>query len=261
MSETRMPAAFIGHGSPMNTLDSNRFTNAWSELGASLPMPSAVLAISAHWYTNGTGVTAMAMPKTIHDFSGFPQELFDYEYPAKGSPELAEQTARLVESATGKQVVRDRQWGLDHGTWSVLAHVFPAANVPVFQLSIDARTSVAHRLEIGAALAPLRDAGVFVMASGNVVHNLGKILWHEPNGAHPWNTDFDRAAVELMTKRPSDIGELEKHPAYALAAPTPDHLVPLDYIAGLAVQAGATAEVFNEGPTMGSLSMTSFLVR
>ncbi len=253
-----MPAVFVGHGSPMNTLEHNRYTEAWSDFGRSVPTPRAIVAISAHWYTRGTAVTAMPMPKTIHDFSGFPPELFAVQYPAPGEPALAGEIVELLQPI---DVVEDlSEWGLDHGTWSVLAHMFPAADVPVVQLSIDATLTPDDHVRIGAALAPLREQGVLVVGSGNVVHNLGRIQWNNPDGAFDWAEQFDEAARSMMTERPHDIGSLVAHQHYRLAAPSPDHLIPLYYLAGLATVA-APAEVLIAGYAMGSLSMTSYVVR
>lgn len=255
----RMPAAFIGHGSPMNTLEDNRFTRAWAEFAATIPKPTAILAISAHWWTKGTAVTVMDAPRTIHDFSGFPPELSAVSYPAPGSLALASSVIGLLAPYTA--VIADTAWGLDHGTWSVLAHMFPAADIAVVQLSVDAGATTAQRVALGAALTPLRDQGVFILASGNVVHNLAMMTRHEPDTALDWNTAFDDRAREIMTTDPIDIVTLHEHPAFSLAAPTPEHLQPLDYIAGLAVAAETTAEVLVDGPVMGSLSMTSYIVR
>ncbi|MEI8002074.1 MAG: 4,5-DOPA dioxygenase extradiol [Actinomycetes bacterium] len=254
----RMPALFVGHGSPMNALEHNRFTRAWHDFARSAPRPRAILAISAHWYVPMTAVTAMARPRTIHDFSGFPEALSAFEYPAPGDPALAQQVCALLEPV--EVVAAVDTWGLDHGSWSVLAHLFPDADVPVVALSIDRRASAGEHVARGAALAPLRDEGVLVMASGNVVHNLGALDRGAPDGATDWNTAFDDAARTLMTTRPVAVTELEHHPAYRLAAPSPDHLVPLYYVAGLASAAGSTAEVLVAGPTLGSLSMTSYVV-
>ncbi|HEY8357917.1 MAG TPA: 4,5-DOPA dioxygenase extradiol [Ramlibacter sp.] len=255
---SRMPTAFVGHGSPMNTLEDNRFTAAWRRLGASLPRPRAILCISAHWLINGSAVTAMPRPRVIHDFYGFPRELFAFDYPAPGSPEVAREIAEVVQPA---YVGLDTDsWGLDHGTWSVLAHLFPQADIPVLQLSLNASEDAQYHLDLGARLAPLRDKGVFILGSGNVVHNLRRIDWSRPDSAYDWGERFDGAVRELMTTDPQRLASVAAHPDYAQAVPTPEHFLPLLYIAGLAAAAGEPALPFAEGGTMGSITMTSYLV-
>ena len=252
---TRMPALFIGHGSPMNTLELNDFTDLWQTLGEELPRPRALLVVSAHWFIGATAVTAMPRPRTIHDFYGFPQELFDYQYPAPGAPDLAAEVAEVVKPMW---VGLDRdQWGLDHGTWSVLAHLYPDADVPVVQLSINALKPLDYHVELGTKLARLRDSGVLVVASGNVVHHLGRIQWTQPNSGFDWAQRFDDAVIRQMADDPADILAVTGHPDYDMAVPTPDHFIPLLYLAGLAAGEGK-AEPLIQGYTFGSISMTCY---
>ncbi len=256
MNNKRMPAVFLGHGTPMNALDDNRYTQAWRAFGESVPRPRAILAVSAHWYVNATAVTAMREPRTIHDFYGFPQALFDVRYPAPGAPDIAAEVAEVVKPMP--MGLDADSWGIDHGTWSVLVHVFPQADIPVLQLSINAVKPFEYHVELGAKLAPLRERGVLILCSGNVVHNLRRISWHEPDAAFDWNRRFDDAAKDIMRNAPGDAATLREHPDYALAVPTPDHFIPLLYLAGLASAAGEGAKPLIEGYAMGSLSMTAY---
>jgi 4,5-DOPA dioxygenase extradiol len=256
MTPVPMPAAFIGHGSPMNTLETNRFTDAWRALGRRITGARGVLVVSAHWYVNATAVTAMARPRTIHDFVGFPPQLFEVQYPAPGDPALAEEVADLLKPT---HVGLDRDgWGLDHGTWSVLVHMLPEAKLPVVQLSINAQRSFAEHLELGTKLHALRQRGVVVLGSGNVVHNLRALDWHQPDVAFDWNQRFDEAARELLGTRPAEAARLAEHRDFMLAAPTPDHFVPLLYIAGLAAAAGQPLDLMIGGAAYGSLSMACY---
>lgn len=228
-SAQRMPAVFIGHGSPMNTLEQNRYTEAWRRLGESVPRPKAILAISAHWYTRGTAVTAMARPRTIHDFGGFPKELYAVQYPAPGDPALA---ARVQELLAPAEIRLDNAWGLDHGTWSVLAHVFPAADIPVVQLSLDATLTLGLHYELAARLAPLRDKGVLIVGSGNVVHNLARLQWADDAPPYDWAVRFNDKVRGLLTAR--DHASLINVEALGndarLSVPTPDHYLRLLYV-------------------------------
>ena len=255
---TLMPAAFIGHGSPMNTLQVNDFTRAWRSLGRALPRPRAVLCISAHWFIQGTAVTAMARPRVIHDFYGFPPELFAFDYPAPGSPDVAQEVVDALEPL--QDGLDQDSWGLDHGTWSVLAHVFPAADVPVLQLSIHAAAPLSYHLDLGARLAPLRRKGVFILGSGNVVHNLRRVDGSYGNRGFDWAERFDAHVRDTMTSRPAGLIDVARHPDHALAVPTQEHFLPLAYIAGLCSAADETALPFAEGRALGSLSMTSYLL-
>jgi 4,5-DOPA dioxygenase extradiol len=253
-----MPAAFLGHGSPMNALEKNRFSSAWQAFGASVRRPRAILMVSAHWYTTVTAVTAMERPRTIHDFYGFPRELFEVEYPAPGDPALAEEIADVTRPVV---VGNDRDsWGLDHGTWSVLVHAFPKADVPVVQLSIDARQKLDYHLDLGARLQKLRERGVLILGSGNVVHNLRAVDWSQLDHGFDWARRFDDAAREVLTTRPADIARLQEHPDFHRAVPTPDHFLPVVYVAGLAAAEGRPARVLIDGYAYGSLSMTAYLL-
>jgi 4,5-DOPA dioxygenase extradiol len=251
----RLPTLFIGHGNPMNALEHNVYTDAWRRLGASLPPPRAVLCVSAHWYVRSTMVTAMATPRTIHDFGGFPPELFEVQYRAPGSPALAEEIRAL---SAPVDVGLDEAWGLDHGTWSVLVHLFPDADVPVVQLSIDRAQPASFHYRLGAALAPLSDDGVLVVGSGNIVHNLETYAW----GRHParpfdWAVRFDDEVRLLLDDGNHDplVNYEGMGPDARVAVPTPDHFLPLLYAIGAAPGAPVSYPV--HGIEGGSISMTS----
>ncbi len=252
-----MPVLFVGHGSPMNAIADNRWSRGFRELGAALPVPAAILAVSAHWYVPGTFVTGNEQPETIHDFGGFPRALFQVEYPARGDRALADRIAALL---IDRQASARDDWGLDHGTWSVLVHMRPKADLPVVQLSIDARLPPAEHLAIGRALAPLRDQGVLILGSGNIVHNLRDAIRHlgEPDRAQPpWAADFDQDAARALEQH--DLGWLVAAPgtdAGRLSHPTIDHYLPLLYAAGAADAADPVSFPIS-GFDAGSLSMRS----
>jgi 4,5-DOPA dioxygenase extradiol len=247
-----MPVVFFGHGSPMNTLDRNRYTESWRRIGASIPRPQAILCVSAHWYTEGTAVTAMSDPRTIHDFYGFPQALFDVQYPAPGKPRLA---SRVRELLAPTDVGLDQSWGLDHGTWSVLKHAYPDADVPVVQLSIDGTKPPQFHYEIGKRLAPLRDEGVLVAGSGNVVHNL-RLMKRGAGAPFDWAVRFNEKVRQALAARDHralvDFDRLGEDAR--LAVPTAEHYLPLLYIAGLQDEDEPMSFAV-DGYDLGSISM------
>lgn len=252
-----MPVLFFGHGNPMLTLGGNPFTRTWNQLGHSLPQPRAILAVSAHWYIPETAVTAMPAPRTIHDFGGFPEELFAVQYPAPGSPELAARVQQLLQPLAVRQ---DQSWGLDHGSWSVLRHVFPRADVPVVQLSLDLRQPPQFHYDLGRRLAPLRGEGVLIAASGNIVHNIFAFQWSDQAvPPYSWAEQFDRRVREqILADAPQPLIAYESAMGEeaALAVPTPDHYLPLLIALG-ARQAGDTLSFPVEGFDGGSMSMRS----
>jgi 4,5-DOPA dioxygenase extradiol len=251
-----LPAAFIGHGNPMNAIEVNRYTSAWKVFGQRVARPRAILVVSAHWYINATAVTAMARPRTIHDFYGFPSELFDVQYPAPGLPDLAEEISEVVHPTwLGTDL---DSWGIDHGTWSVLVHAFPDASIPVVQLSINADKPLGYHLDLGAKLAPLRERGVLVIASGNVVHNLRAMNWQLAGDGYDWAKRFNDDAKAMMLSSPADAARLDGHADFRIAVPTPDHFIPLLYLAGLAGVAGDKLDILVDGYAYGSLSMTAY---
>jgi 4,5-DOPA dioxygenase extradiol len=249
----KMPVLFVGHGNPMNAITDNAFAKQWERIGRSLT-PRAILCVSAHWETSGSLITAMPKPKTIHDFGGFPDELFRVQYPAPGSPELASDIA----TATHQRIVQDHEWGLDHGAWSVLKRMFPKANIPVLQLSLDVRKSPVQHIELARELAYLRSKGVVIIGSGNIVHNLGKIQWR--GGTLEWAVEFDELSKELITTR--DLASLANYSALGkeaqLAIPTPEHYLPMLYALSL-IESDEEIEFFNETIDLGSVSMRSFM--
>ena len=251
-----MPAIFFGHGNPMNAVMNNNYTEGWRRMGKQTPKPKAILSISAHWFVPETGVTISTAPRTIHDFGGFPRELYQVQYPAPGDPELARRVKTLLEPL---QVNLDNSWGLDHGTWSVLRHVYPAADVPVVQLSIDETQPSSFHFEIGRRLAPLRDEGILIVGSGNLVHNLHAYAWgRHVSDPYDWAIRFENEAKEMML-----AGEYKPlinyetlGPEASLSIPTPDHYLPLLYVIATRQQ-GEVITFPIEGVDGGSISMLS----
>ncbi|MGV1012420.1 MAG: 4,5-DOPA dioxygenase extradiol [Flavobacterium sp.] len=256
--DTKLPVLFIGHGSPMNGIEDNEFSRTWAKFGKEIPKPKAVLVISAHWLTNGTHITAMENPKTIHDFGGFPQALFDVEYPAKGNPELAKATSDLI---TSTPVGLDHDWGLDHGTWTVVRHMYPNADIPVLQLSIDFSKPAQYHYDLAKQLSSLRKKGVLIIGSGNMVHNLRMVAWdklNEPEYGFDWAIEMNTIFKDKISSGDfQSLIDYEKLGSAAkLAIPTPDHYYPLLY--NIALQENNDAiSFFNDKPVGGSLTMTS----
>lgn len=257
----KMPVLFLGHGSPMNAIEDNEFVRSFVKLGKEIERPSAILCISAHWETSGTFVTAMEYPKTIHDFGGFPKALFDVEYPSPGSPALAKEVQSIV---TTTEVGLDYQWGLDHGSWSVIKHLYPEANVPVVQLSIDKTKSANYHFELAQQLQALRSKGVLIVGSGNMIHNLGLIAWDKINAGSygfDWAIEANEKMKNLILKGDfqSLVNFKSQGKAFDLAIPTPEHFLPLIY--SLALKDGdEEMNLFNDRYVAGSLSMTSLRI-
>lgn len=256
--EQKMPILFIGHGSPMNAIEDNLFSKRWQQMGKEIPVPKAVVVISAHWLTKGTAVTAMPNPKTIHDFGGFPQALFDVQYPAPGNPELAYEIQNMI---TNPSVDLDHEWGLDHGTWSVVKHMYPNADIPVLQLSIDYYKPASYHYELAKQLLNLRRKGVLIIGSGNMVHNLGMVAWNklsETEYGFDWALEMNTIFKDKIANNAhKELINYEKlHKAAKLAVPTPDHYYPLLYV--LAMQSeNDSVTFFNDKVVGGSLTMTS----
>jgi 4,5-DOPA dioxygenase extradiol len=253
-----MPVLFVGHGSPMNGIEDNAFSRRWKGMAASIPTPKAVLVISAHWLSRGTRITAMDFPETIHDFGGFPQELFDVQYKAPGSPELAKETASLIQSAA---VELDHDWGLDHGTWTIVRHMYPEANIPVLQLSIDATKESQYHFDLAKELYVLRKKGVLIIGSGNMVHNLRMVAWDKLNAdayGYDWALELNDTFKQLIADgnfKPL-INYESLGTAAKLAIPTPEHYLPLLYSLGLKGDKDSIS-FFNDKAVGGSLTMTS----
>ncbi len=259
MTGHRQPAVFAGHGSPMYAIEPNRYTAAWASLGQSLQRPDAILVISAHWVTRGTWITAMTKPKTIHDFGGFPQALFDIQYPAPGCPALADRIQELLDVPV---VLEEHEWGIDHGAWSVLKYLYPRADVPVVQLSLDGSKTAQEHYELAKQLRPLRDENILILASGNVVHNLSTMHWGEGVEPYPWATEFNAFFTSEMRADHHEplIQWQEYGDAAHLSIPTAEHYWPALYI--LALQEGQEhAKVLVDGLEMGSISMLSFSIQ
>lgn len=256
--ENKTPLFFIGHGSPMNGIEDNEFSGYWEKLGREMDPPSVVLCISAHWFTKGTFITAMEKPQTIHDFYGFPKPLFDVQYPAPGNPALAKETALTIHRTT---VGLDHEWGLDHGTWSVVRRMFPEAKIPVLQFSIDYTKGPQFHYELAKELAGLRKKGVLIIGSGNMVHNLGIMNWKLPESGYDWAIEMNSTFKSLIMKgdhapliRYDTLGQAAK-----LSIPTPEHYLPLLYILGLQEE-DESVSFFNDKTVMGSVSMTSLRI-
>ncbi len=254
----KMPVLFLGHGSPMNALEENEFVKGWREIGKSLPRPNAVLCVSAHWVTRGTLVTAMEKPVTIHDFGGFPKELFEVQYPAPGSPELAKETKNIITKA---DVRLDEKWGLDHGAWSVIKHLYPEADVPVIEMSLDYYQPPQFHYDLAKELAPLRKKGVLIIGSGNMVHNLSMVAWDKLNASdfgYDWALEASGKMKEfiLSNDHRQIINYKSQSSAYNLAIPTPEHYLPLLYALALQ-EKDEKVSLFNDKAVGGALTMTS----
>jgi 4,5-DOPA dioxygenase extradiol len=253
-----MPVLFIGHGSPMNGIQDNEFSSRWRKIASEIPTPAAVLVVSAHWLTRGTRITAMDFPETIHDFGGFPKELSEVQYPAPGSPRIAKETIELVKLSTLEE---DHDWGLDHGTWTVVRHMYPEANIPVLQVSIDQSKSAKYHFELARELAGLRKKGVLIIGSGNMVHNLRMLAWDkmdEPGYGYDWALEMNERFKKYISEGDFDplINFENMGKAATLAIPTPEHYIPLLYSLGLKKDSEPVS-FFNDTAVAGSLTMTS----
>lgn len=253
---SKMPVLFVGHGSPMNAIEDNNYSRAWKYIAERIPKPEVILSVSAHWYTKGTRIMNEENPKTIHDFYGFPRELYEVSYNAAGSPQMAE----VVKGLISRETEYDNSWGIDHGTWSILIHMYPDRDVPVFQISIDAGAPPEEHYKIGKELKALREQGVLIFASGNIVHNLRLVDWHQVNKGFDWAYEFDEYIYDNILEKNHDkilkyneLGNIAR-----LAVPTPDHFYPLLYTLG-ASDEDDKISVYNKSCELGSLTMTAYL--
>jgi 4,5-DOPA dioxygenase extradiol len=253
----KMPVLFVGHGSPMNAIEENIFTKNWEKIARDIPRPEAILSVSAHWYTEGTRINDGKRPQMVYDMYGFPEELYRVVYGAEGAPELAHETQRLIK----REVALDNTWGLDHGTWSVLVRMYPKADIPVYQLSVDALSGPEAHFQMGREISALREQGVLILGSGNVVHNLHRLSW-DMDGGYPWAVEFDDyVKTKILSGQFGDIINYRSAGTSAeLAFPSPDHFYPLLYILGASSENGRVS-VYNEQCVMGSMSMTCYLMQ
>ena len=253
-----MPALFLGHGSPMNAIEENEFVRGFRKIAQTIPIPKAIICVSAHWETRGTKVTAMDQPRTIHDFGGFPRELYEIQYPAPGSPEIADQ---IIQTTENNVVQKDLQWGLDHGAWSVIKHMYPEANVPVIQLSLDINKTPSQHFELADQLKKFREQGVLIIGSGNLVHNLGMLAWDKMNEyyAFDWAEEASLQIKEFILHRDhkSLINFNAQGTSWKLSIPTAEHYLPLLYVLSLQSGDEEPIQLFNDKPLAGSISMTS----
>lgn len=257
MDKEKLPVLFIGHGSPMNAIENNEYTRGWEKIAESIPIPEAILSVSAHWYTDGTRVNSLAAPRMVYDMYGFPKELYEVVYGVKGSPELA----RKVQSLLSRDAVIDNSWGIDHGTWSVLVKMYPKANIPVFQLSIDRNLNAEEHFGMGRELSELRKEGVLILGSGNIVHNLSLIDWEMDGKGYPWAYEFDGYIKDCIVKKdfPGAAAYRKAGKSSKEAFYTPEHFYPLMYVLG-AADGDDGVEIFNESCTLGSISMTCYMI-
>ena len=260
MKTDKMPILFLGHGNPMNAIEENEFVKGFREIGAEIPRPTAILCISAHWETRGTFVTSMEKPETIHDFGGFPRELYEVEYPAPGSPEMAREVMEIV---TKTKIEPDYQWGLDHGAWSVIKHLYPDASVPVVQLSLDYTKPAEYHYQLAQELSPLREKGVLIIGSGNMIHNLRRAAWDKLNDqfVYDWAIEADTLMKKYIQEENHQelIDYTAQGESFRLSIPTPEHYLPLLYILALK-EKQESITIFNDKIVAGLLSMASLKI-